>query len=480
MRLAIENMGRNETGYVDVSTFGKAGEAAARVLSKGWLVAVDGRLDYRHWVADDGANRSAISVVGNVEFLAAPRATAGRRAGGRLTTKPRARRRRARPTTDCQHDHDLQDLLRTPRPHRRRRDARLEALWRMTPDERVTAMRRGNLTLEQCCAWAAPLPRPGAAPARRVRVHRRLHTRGPRMTPPDIRAFYAALGIELPGWSKLEAPVRCFAQPDAHNHADRSPSCSVNLASGAWNCHGCGAHGGAYDAALAVGNTPRSAMDLLIANGLAEPRTHTPAHFPWTPATTAVKTVPFNASRPQLAVTDADVHSWADMLDADGRLIRQLILKRAWAPRIMRAAPSWVRRRAHHHPHPRCARPAPGRPPLRPLRATRPQDACRLGTRLGLIPHPSTETCNHIILVEGPPDMIAARSAGLPAIAIPGTNAWHAAWAELLASRRVTIVMDCDAARRHALLPRSRRASIGAPKRLRLSTSGPITTTATT
>jgi single-strand DNA-binding protein len=74
MRLAIENMGRGEAGYIDVSTFGKAGEAAARVLTKGWLVAVDGRLDYHHWVADDGTNRSAVSVVGNVEFLAAPRA----------------------------------------------------------------------------------------------------------------------------------------------------------------------------------------------------------------------------------------------------------------------------------------------------------------------------------------------------------------------------------------------------------------------
>ena len=39
------------------------------------------------------------------------------------------------------------------------------------------------------------------------------------MTPPDVRAFYAALGIELPAWSKLEAPVRCFAQPDAHHPA---------------------------------------------------------------------------------------------------------------------------------------------------------------------------------------------------------------------------------------------------------------------
>ena len=51
MRLAVEGMGRGETGYVDVAAFGKPAEAAARVLSKGWLVAVDGRLDYRHWTS---------------------------------------------------------------------------------------------------------------------------------------------------------------------------------------------------------------------------------------------------------------------------------------------------------------------------------------------------------------------------------------------------------------------------------------------
>jgi len=38
------------------------------------------------------------------------------------------------------------------------REARLRALWRMTPTERVAAMRRGELTLEQCCAWAARHP----------------------------------------------------------------------------------------------------------------------------------------------------------------------------------------------------------------------------------------------------------------------------------------------------------------------------------
>lgn len=42
-----------------------------------------------------------------------------------------------------------------------------------------------------------------------------------------VRAFYSALGIDLRASSNREAPVRCFAQPDAHNHGDRSASCSV-------------------------------------------------------------------------------------------------------------------------------------------------------------------------------------------------------------------------------------------------------------
>jgi hypothetical protein len=31
----------------------------------------------------------------------------------------------------------------------------------------------------------------------------------------DVRGFYQALGIELPGGAQHEAPVRCFADPDA-------------------------------------------------------------------------------------------------------------------------------------------------------------------------------------------------------------------------------------------------------------------------
>ena len=29
----------------------------------------------------------------------------------------------------------------------------------------------------------------------------------------DVRGFYRALGVELPGWAKREAPVGCFADP---------------------------------------------------------------------------------------------------------------------------------------------------------------------------------------------------------------------------------------------------------------------------
>jgi single-strand DNA-binding protein len=47
LRLAVDGMGRGrEVGYINVSVFGRAGEAAAEYLGKGWLVAVDGRVEY--------------------------------------------------------------------------------------------------------------------------------------------------------------------------------------------------------------------------------------------------------------------------------------------------------------------------------------------------------------------------------------------------------------------------------------------------
>ena len=79
LRLAIDGMARGrETGYINVSTFGKPGEAAAKVLSTGWLIAVDGRLEYHEW-EQDGKTRHDYEVIGAVEFLAAPRNSRHRR-----------------------------------------------------------------------------------------------------------------------------------------------------------------------------------------------------------------------------------------------------------------------------------------------------------------------------------------------------------------------------------------------------------------
>jgi single-strand DNA-binding protein len=74
LRLAVDGMGRGrEVGYVNVAVFGKAGEAANQYLSKGWLVAVDGRLEYGEWETEGGEKRHDYSVVGKVEFLTAPK-----------------------------------------------------------------------------------------------------------------------------------------------------------------------------------------------------------------------------------------------------------------------------------------------------------------------------------------------------------------------------------------------------------------------
>ena len=269
---------------------------------------------------------------------------------------------------------------------------------------------------------------------------------------PDIRAFYAALGIELPDWAQREAPVQCFANAGAHNHGDRSPSCSVNLRSGAWNCHGCGAAGGAYDAALAAGHTPRSAIDLMIAHGLAQRRTHSRR------AITAGlgnpqagrNAVARPARRPRLLAEDRDVRRWHEALDTNGRLARRLLLERGWSSRTMRELElGWDGARITIP-----IRTSGGR--LRgvlrydPFGQRQPKMRAMRGTQLGLVPHPARETSIDILLVEGPPDMIAARSCGLAALAVPSTTAWHPSWAQLLNGRRITIVMDCDAPGRRA------------------------------
>jgi single-stranded DNA-binding protein len=67
---------------------GSSEEAGARVLSKGWLVAVQGRLAYRAWETGELQTRHEYEIVGNLEFLAAPRSnTANTTPEDRATVK---------------------------------------------------------------------------------------------------------------------------------------------------------------------------------------------------------------------------------------------------------------------------------------------------------------------------------------------------------------------------------------------------------
>jgi single-strand DNA-binding protein len=90
LRLAVDGMGRGRgVGFINVSVFGKAGEAANQYLAKGWLVAVDGRLEFGQWETEGGEKRHDYSVVGNVEFLTAPRPVEAEE-----PAKPAARKKR--------------------------------------------------------------------------------------------------------------------------------------------------------------------------------------------------------------------------------------------------------------------------------------------------------------------------------------------------------------------------------------------------
>jgi single-strand DNA-binding protein len=65
-RLAVARSGRDsETDFIDIVAWRQSAEFAANYLTKGRLVAVDGRLQIRSWVAQDGAKRRSAEVVAN-------------------------------------------------------------------------------------------------------------------------------------------------------------------------------------------------------------------------------------------------------------------------------------------------------------------------------------------------------------------------------------------------------------------------------
>jgi Toprim-like len=104
-----------------------------------------------------------------------------------------------------------------------------------------------------------------------------------------------------------------------------------------------------------------------------------------------------------------------------------------------------VHHRAQHHPGRGAGRHLVGLLRYRAWGANRrAKMLAAAGSQRRPLPDPAAEPSRQVILVEGEPDMLAARSHELPAIAVPGVEAWRAEWAGLFAGRHVVIVMDAD------------------------------------
>ena len=78
LRLAVNRRYKDQStgewsekpNYFDIKVWGAQGENCAQYLSKGRPVAIDGRLDWRQWEAQDGSKREAVEIVAeSVQFL---------------------------------------------------------------------------------------------------------------------------------------------------------------------------------------------------------------------------------------------------------------------------------------------------------------------------------------------------------------------------------------------------------------------------
>lgn len=69
--------------YFDVTVWGNQGDSCAQYLAKGRPVAIDGRLEWREWEAQDGMKRQAVDVVADsVQFLGGRDSSATSESGG--------------------------------------------------------------------------------------------------------------------------------------------------------------------------------------------------------------------------------------------------------------------------------------------------------------------------------------------------------------------------------------------------------------
>jgi single-strand DNA-binding protein len=78
LRIAVNTRRKDNTSgqwvekpnYFDVTVWGNQGESCAQYLAKGRPVAIDGRLEWREWDAQDGTKRQAVEIIADsVQFL---------------------------------------------------------------------------------------------------------------------------------------------------------------------------------------------------------------------------------------------------------------------------------------------------------------------------------------------------------------------------------------------------------------------------
>lgn len=77
IRVAVDGAGQGkpgeaQAGYFEVVSYGPGAAAANKELTKGYLVGVEGRLEFSEW-GDGDAYRSKTRVIGKITFLSPPR-----------------------------------------------------------------------------------------------------------------------------------------------------------------------------------------------------------------------------------------------------------------------------------------------------------------------------------------------------------------------------------------------------------------------